>query len=480
MLCLLGDLLLKEDINFDYNIHDIGEDMMRLMHELFPICRSITGNGVRETLSIMKKYISLEKFEIPTGKKVFDWTIPNEWNILDGYIIDPNGKKIVDFKKSNLHILNYSVPIDKTIEFSELKKHIFTDSNMPDAIPYVTSYYKKNWGFCMTHNQLLKLRDGKYKVKIDSTLKPGHLTYGEFFKKGKIEDEILISTYVCHPSLCNDNLSGIVFCTLLGKILEKFSLNHSIRFLFIPETIGAITWLSLNEKNIHKIKHGLNISDIGNKGKLVYKKSRIGNTKIDEIAINVLNKVKDHSKTTEFYPYGSDERQYCSPGLNLPVGHLMREFYDITVNGKQNSGYHTSADNFSVISQDSLEEAFKICVKIILEVDGLEMEDKEESTNKIFKKKIDLQNQQYYYNLKPKCEPQLGKYNIYEEIGGMYDLEKKEMKFAFLWVLNFSDGEHSLQDISKKSGINIEIIRNASNILEEKQLISKFDTNSKN
>lgn len=461
--------------------HNIGNEMIKLMHELYPICRSITGDGVRETLSIIKKHISLEKFEVPTGKKVFDWTIPDEWNIFDGYIIDPNGEKIVDFKKSNLHILNYSTPIDRTIKFSELKDHIYTDPSMPDAIPYVTSYYKKNWGFCMTHNQLLKLRDGNYKVKIDSILKPGHLTYGEFFKKGKMVDEILISTYVCHPSLCNDNLSGLVFCTLLGKFLENFSLNHSIRFLFIPETIGAITWLSLNEKNIHKIKHGLNISDIGNKGKLVYKKSRIGNTKIDQIATNVLNEVKNDSKTMEFYPYGSDERQYCSPGLNLPVGHFMREFYDISVNGKQKSGYHTSADDFSVISQDSLEEAFKICVKIILKLDSIEtVDEKEVLTDKISKKEIDLQNQQYYYNLKPKCEPQLSKYNIYEEIGGTYNLEKKEMKFALLWVLNFSDGEHSLQDIAQKSGIGLEIIRNASNILEEKQLISKFDGNSKN
>ena len=481
MLLFLGSLVLKEVTISNDASHNIVNEMMELMHELYPICRSITGNGVRETLKIIRKHISIEKFEIASGRKVFDWTIPDEWNIFDGYIINPNGEKIIDFKKLNLHVVNYSTPIDITIELSELKKHIFTDPDMPNAVPYVTSYYKRNWGFCMTHNQLLGLEDGNYKVKIDSVLKPGYLTYGEFFKKGREKNEILISTYICHPSLCNDNLSGIVFCTMLGKFLENFSFNHSIRFLFIPETIGAITWLSLNEKNIHRIKHGLNISDIGNKGNLIYKKSRRGNTETDKTITRVLNKIDNNSKIIEFFPYGSDERQYCSPGLNLPIGHFMREFYDITANGVQKSGYHTSADDFSVISQDSLEEALKICVKIISEIDNLEMNNmKDVKTNNTSKKKIDFRNEQYYYNLKPKCEPQLGKYNIYEEIGGTYNLEKKEMKFAILWVLNFSDGENSLQNIAQKSKIDLEIIQNAASILKEKGLISEFNNNSEN
>ena len=470
------NLLLKEFTISDDMSHNIGNAMMELMHELFPICRSITGNGVRDTLKIIKKYISVEKFEIASGEKVFDWTIPNEWNILDGYIIDPDGEKIIDFKKLNLHVVNYSTPIDTTIELSELKNHIFTDESMPDAVPYVTSYYNKNWGFCMSYNQLLKLKEGNYQVKIDSTLEPGHLTYGEFFQRGKKEDEILISTYICHPSLCNDNLSGIVFCTMLANFLKRISLNHSIRFLFIPETIGAITWLSLNEKNLHKIKYGLNISDIGNKENLIYKKSRDGNTKTDSIISNILNKSEVKSEIVEFFPYGSDERQFCSPGLNLPVGHLLREFYDTSIGGVQKSGYHTSADNFSVISQDSLEEAFKICIKIILELDNSKMtKEKYFEKNDACDKKIDFRNEQFYYNLKPKCEPQLGKYGIYEEIGGSYNLKKKEMKFAVLWVLNFSDGVHSLQDIAKRSKISLEIIQKAAYVLKEKKLISEIN-----
>ena len=472
----MGDLLLKEDINFDYNIHDIGEDMMKLMHELFPICRSITGNGVRETLDIINEHISLKKVEIPSGKEVFDWTIPDEWNINDGYIIGPNGEKIIDFKKLNLHILNYSTPIEKIIELDDLKKHIFSDPNLPEVVPYVTSYYKKNWGFCMSQNQLDGLKEGKYKIKIDSILEPGNLTFGEFYIKGKNEEEIIISTYICHPSMCNDNLSGIVLCTLLAKFFKNISLNYSIRFLFIPETIGAIAWLSLNERNLSKIKHALNISDIGNKGKIIYKKSRRGNAQVDKIVRNILDDNHVSSKTIEFFPYGSDERQFCSPGINLPMGHLMREFYDITNDGIQKSGYHTSGDNFSIISQESLEEAYKICIQIIFELNKIDVIKKEKEDDR----NINFPNEEYYYNLKPKCEPQLGKYNIYEEIGeqeigGRYDINKKEMRYAIFWVLNYSDGNYSLKEISQKSEIEMEIIKKVADILEQKKLIKKIE-----
>jgi len=481
LLRFLGNLLLKEITISDDMSHELGNDMMKLMHDLFPICRSITGDGVRKTLEIINEYVLVEKFEISSGKKVFDWIIPDEWNITDGYIIDPNGEKIVDFKKLNLHVLNYSTPIDTIIELSELKKHIFTDPDMPERVPYVTSYYKKNWGFCMSHNQLLGLKDGTYKIKIDSVLKSGSLTFGEFFIKGKSEEEILISTYICHPSLCNDNLSGIVLCTMLAKFFKKIPLNHSVRFLFIPETIGAVTWLSLNEKNLHKIKHGLNISDIGNKGDLIYKKSRRGNAKVDIVVPEILNKTRTRSKIVKFFPYGSDERQFCSPGLNLPVGHLMREFYDTSVNGVQKSGYHTSGDDFSIISQESLQEAFNICVKIIFELDNSQMMEQDDTESKdVSDSNTRFRDDEYFYNLRPKCEPQLGKYNIYDEIGGMYNIKKKELKFAILWVLNYSDGNHSLQNIAKKSEIKLEIIRNAAEILKQKGLISEFHNKSIN
>jgi aminopeptidase-like protein len=247
------------------------------MKSLFPICRSITGNGVRETLKIIQKYIPLTIHEIPTGTKAFDWTIPKEWNIDDGYILDSNQNKIIDFKKSNLHVLNYSIPIDKKITFSELKEHIHTLPEQPDAIPYLTSYYNEEWGFCMSHNDFLKLSDEEYHVVIKSTLQDGSLTYGEYYVKGKIQDEFVLTCYVCHPSLCNDNLSGTVLITFIAKLLSKIKPYYSYRFLFIPETIGAIAWLSKNESNIKKIKHGLVATCVGDPGDVTYKRSRNGN-----------------------------------------------------------------------------------------------------------------------------------------------------------------------------------------------------------
>ena len=229
--------------------------MYELMEELFPICRSITGNGVRNTLKIIQKHIPLEIQEVTTGTQVFDWTIPKEWNIHDAYVIDPTGKKIIDFKKSNLHILNYSTPIKKKIKLDELKKHLYTLPDMPNLIPYRTSYYKENWGFCLPHNEFLKFEDGEYEVFIDSSLTEGSLSYGEFFIKGEISDEILVSCYVCHPSMCNDNLSGVVLATFLAKQLSIMNTRYSIRVLFIPETIGAITWLFLNRKKTYSHNH---------------------------------------------------------------------------------------------------------------------------------------------------------------------------------------------------------------------------------
>jgi len=314
-------------------------DMIRLMEELYPICRSITGNGVRQTLEIIKSHIDLDINEIPTGTKVFDWTIPKEWNINDAYVIDPSGKKIIDFKKSNLHILNYSIPIKKKVNLEELKNHLYSLPEQPDIIPYRTSYYQPNWGFCISHNELKKFKNGEYEVFIDSSLEAGKLTYGEFLIKGEVSDEVLISCYVCHPSMCNDNLSGIVLATFLAKYLKNFKLHYTYRFLFIPETIGSIAWLSINEKSAFKIKYGLVATCVGDPGNFTYKKSRIGNSEIDNIAIHVLKNSGKEFKILDFFPLGSDERQFCSPGFNLPVGVLARTIY------AQFDEYHTSADN---------------------------------------------------------------------------------------------------------------------------------------
>ena len=449
----------------------IGEEMFQLMEELFPICRSITGNGVRKTLENIKKKVSIEQHEIPTNTKIFDWIVPKEWNITDGYIINmDNGEKIVDFKESNLHVVNYSIPIDKTVTLTELKEHVFTIPELPTTIPYVTSYYSENWGFCMTHKQFKNLKDTMYKVVIKSTLENGYLTYGEFFIQGKSNQEILLSTYICHPSLCNDNLSGIVLATLLAKYLQNFKLKYSIRFLFIPETIGAITWLSKNENKITKIKHGLVLTQLGNRGDFIYKKSRMGDAEIDQTVINVLKKTESKFKVLDFYPWGSDERQYCSPGFNLPVGSLMRSlpYYENT------KEYHTSDDNMEFMSKKSLAESFKKYIQILAD---LEENFKDGTCSDLNKNKklrnIKDPNEDYYVNLNPKCEPQLGRRGLYNSIGGQYKNKEKETKQALFWVLNLSDEFHTLKNISKISNINLKVIEDMAKLLEKNKLLVK-------
>lgn len=445
---------------------EIGMEMFEIMEELFPICRSITGDGVRLTLEIIRKIIDLKIYEIPSGTKVFDWDIPKEWNIKDAYIIDPEGKKIVDFKISNLHVLNYSIPINKKISLTELKKHIHTIPEKPDLIPYVTSYYSENWGFCMSHKQFLALKEGEYHVVIDSTLEDGFLTYGEYFIPGKNSDEILLSCYVCHPSMCNDNLSGIVLATILAKYLKNFENNYSIRIIFVPETIGAITWIKQNEKKLSKIKHGLVATCLGDSGQFTYKKSRQGNAEIDNTVIKILEKTESDFKIVDFFPWGSDERQFCSPGFNLPIGSLMRSMYG----SKDFPEYHTSADNLEFVTENSLKESFLKYTEIITTLDKnysktlsiSEIENKQTSGSKTFK------------NLFPKCEPQLGKRGIYRQLGGQNNsIQTRKDEFAIFWVLNLSDGNHSISDIVEISGFDENVIWNAVNILVENKILEK-------
>ena len=413
--------------------------MYELMEELFPICRSITGNGVRNTLKIIQKHIPLEIQEVTTGTQVFDWTIPKEWNIHDAYVIDPTGKKIIDFKKSNLHILNYSTPIKKKIKLDELKKHLYTLPDMPNLIPYRTSYYKENWGFCLPHNEFLKFEDGEYEVFIDSSLTEGSLSYGEFFIKGEISDEILVSCYVCHPSMCNDNLSGVVLATFLAKQLSIMNTRYSIRVLFIPETIGAITWLFLNRKKIKSIKHGLVITCAGDSGNLTYKKSRRGDAEIDHVAEKVLKDSKSPFTILDFFPTGSDERQFCSPGFNLCVGSLFRSRY-----GKFPE-YHTSADNLSFVKKESLMDSYEKCMEIIFV----------------------LENNRKYINKNPMCEPQLGKYGLYNLVGSSKNSDSLTNQIVLLWILNMSDGNNTLVDISEKSGYTFrEILSGVKNLVK--------------
>lgn len=415
--------------------------MHRLIAELFPICRSITGNGVRQTLRILQGHIPLEMREVPTGTKVFDWTVPKEWNIHDAFIKNSKGEKVVDFLQSNLHVVNYSVPVQQRMALSELKEHLFTIPEHPDWIPYRTSYYKESWGFCLSQRQLEALNEDEYEVCIDSTLENGHLTYGEYFLPGESLNEILISCHTCHPSLCNDNLSGVALAVSLAKHLGSLPRHYSYRVLFIPGTIGAITWLALNEDKLPNIKHGLVLSGIGDAGKLHYKKSRHGRAEIDQAAAHVLRHSGYPYEILEFSPYGYDERQYCSPGINLAVGRLSR-----TPHGTFPE-YHTSADNLEFVHPEKLGESFGACVEILSV----------------------LENNGTFVNQNPKCEPQLGKRGLYRVIGGEPDAGLSEM--AMLWVLNLSDGGHTLLDIAERAGIRFELIHRAAWVLREHQLL---------
>ncbi|MGH9893654.1 MAG: DUF4910 domain-containing protein, partial [bacterium] len=317
--------------------------MYELIQELYPICRSITGDGVRETLKVIGDRIDLEIHEVPTGTAIFDWTVPQEWNIRDAYVKNLDGERIIDFKESNLHVLGYSTPVSGQVSLEELKTHLHTLPEHPEWIPYRTSYYTERWGFCLAHRDLEKLSDDEYEVRVDSSLEEGSLTYGESFLPGETADEVLIHTHVCHPSLCNDNLSGIALAAYLAKGLSSAARRYSYRFVFAPGTIGALTWLSRNEHRVDRIKHGMVISNVGDPGGLTYKKSRGGDAEIDRAAAHILRYRAGDAQIVEFSPLGYDERQYCSPGFDLPLGSLSR-----TSHGKFPE-YHTSADDLDFV-----------------------------------------------------------------------------------------------------------------------------------
>jgi aminopeptidase-like protein len=419
----------------------VGQELHSFATELFPICRSITGNGIRRTLAMIQNQIPLQMSEVPSGTAVFDWTVPKEWNIRDAYIRIPGDERVVDFRKSNLHVVNYSKPVQATLSLSELKPRLFTIPDHPDWIPYRTSYYKEDWGFCLSHNQLLALEERSYEVCIDSTLESGHLSYGECYLPGRSTEEILISCHACHPSLANDNLSGLTVATHLAKLLSGKDLRFSYRFLFIPGTIGAITWLARNKDAAARIRNGLVLTCIGDEGAFHYKKSRQGNADIDRATTHTLRGNTASPVVLDFTPYGYDERQYCSPGFNLPVGCLMRSVWGTFPE------YHTSADNLSFIHPKQLAESLRVCAGI-LDI---------------------LENDTRYHNLNPFCEPQLGKRNLYRSVGGGPIAEEIN---ARLWVLNLSDGHHSLLDIAERSGVSFFKIHEAAELLKENGLLA--------
>ena len=410
---------------------ELGNEIYQLIEKLFPLCRSITGNGVRSTLKILQEHIPLDIIEVPTGTCVFDWEVPKEWNIRDAYIKNAEGQKIVDFKKNNLHVVSYSLPINKKLTLAELKPHLHTLPEQPEWIPYRTSYYNETWGFCLSHNLLESLDDGEYEICIDSSLESGSLTYGEYFKQGETDEEVLLFAHCCHPSLCNDNLSGLAMLTLLAKQLSQQVTRYSYRFVFTPATIGSITWLSQNESKLGNIKHGLVAAVAGDPGQLTYKKTRNGNCEIDRAVLNVLCNERDSHDVLEFSPYGYDERQFSSPGINLNVGRLTR-----TPNGCYPE-YHTSADNLDLVKPDALADSLDAYWQVINV----------------------LESNQKFINTSPKCEPQLGRRGLYRKTGGHKDIGKVE--FAYLWVLNMSDGEHSLLDIAEQAELSFDVVRHA-------------------
>jgi len=396
--------------------------MYELVKRLFPICRSITGNGVRETLKIIHEYIPIKIHEVPTGTKVFDWTVPKEWNIKNAYVEDENGKKIIDFKKTNLHVVGYSVPVNKVVSLSELQEHLYSLPEQPQAIPYVISYYQERWGFCIAHKDREKLKEGRYKVFIDSELKDGFLTYGELVIPGKSEKEVFFSTYVCHPSLTNNELSGPVVTTFLAKWILNRPRKYTHRIIFIPETIGSITYLSKNLKVMKKnMIAGFNVSCVGDDRVYSYLPTRNGNTYTDKVALNVLSFRHPDFIKYSFLEKGSDERQYNAPGVDLPVCCVMRSKYGTYPE------YHTSLDNLDFVSPEGLLGSYDVLRECLI-----------------------LIEKNCKYKINCLCEPQLGKRGLYPTVStkATPKIVRSMMNF-----IAYADGENDLIDISNRINV---------------------------
>jgi len=414
------------------------------MEELYPICRSITGDGVRRTLAAIGQRIPLRISEVPSGTPLFDWEVPREWNVAEAWIEDPSGRRVVDLRDHSLHLMSYSIPIDSVMSLEELRPHLHALPDHPDWIPYRTSYYREDWGFCLTQRTLDALRPGRYRVHIASSLVAGSLTFAECVIGGASTDEVLIFTHICHPSLCNDNLTGLALATTLAAQLREAQPSLTHRFVFAPGTIGSLAWLARNESRLSRIRHGLVVGLLGDRGPLTYKRSRRMTATIDRIACHVLPQVSSAARIIDFSPYGYDERQLCSPGFNLPVGRLTR-----TPNNEYPE-YHSSADNFGLIDASALAESLLACAGILRVADR-------DAT---------------YINLNPKGEPRLGKRGLYRSTGGMHP---GEFEHALLWVLNQSDGAMGLVDIAQRSGLGFDVIAHAADALEQVGLLRRAD-----
>lgn len=418
-----------------------GNQIYQLVSELFPINRSITGNGVRHSFEIIKNYIPVRTHEVPSGSDALDWKVPMEWNLKKAFIKDGIGKTIVDFNDNNLHVLGYSTPINKVMSLEELDEHLYSIPENPKAIPYRTSYYKKQWGFCLSHNQRKRLKKGKYRVLIESSLTKGSLTYGDLVIPGKSKREILLSTYICHPSMANDNLSGVALATFLAKwLLATKDRHYSYRFIFVPETIGALVYLNKHRNWLQKqVDAGFVLTCLGSESPFSLMPSKYGDTLADKVSKYVLEAARKPYNSYSFLTRGSDERQYCSPGIELPVVSVMRSKYC------EYPEYHTSQDNLQFVTPKALEESFFIYQKLIniLEINRV-------------------------YQAKCLGEPQMGKRNMYPSIGMPYlPLETEKI----MNLLMYADGHNDLLAINKLTGASIESLHEIAAVLTKLDLL---------
>ena len=419
----------------------LGSQMYNLARRLFPICRSITGTGVRETLRILQEYIPLVTYEVPTGTPVFDWIVPKEWNIKDAWIADSQGNKIVEFSKNNLHVIGYAIPVDKKVSLSELQDHLYSLEEQPDAIPYVTSYYEERWGFCMTHRARSALREDTFHVFIDSELKNGSLTYGELIIPGKTEKEIFFSTYICHPSMANNELSGPIVASFLVRWIQEVSRKYTYRIVFIPETIGSLTYLSRNLETMRSnVIAGFNITCVGDDRAFSYVPSRYGNTLADKIALRVLKARHPNFIAYTYLDRGSDERQYCSPRVDLPVVSIMRSKYGTYPE------YHTSLDNLDLVTPAGLQGSYDIlkeCVDV-------------------------LENSKIYQAIYP-GEPQFGKRGLYPTLSRRGSVDYSVQ--ILLDILAYADSTNDLQAMADILHVSVQELTPLIEVLHSANLI---------
>jgi aminopeptidase-like protein len=421
-----------------------GLALQRFVSDLYPICRSITGNGVRKTLALIGQRIPLAIREVPSGARVFDWEVPSEWNVEGASLSDPEGRKIADFRDHNLHLVSYSEPVRRRLPLEELRSHLHSMPDHPDWIPYRTSYYTRAWGFCLRDRDLARLAPGEYFAEVDASLGRGSLTYGEWVLPGRGRREVLLFTHICHPSLANDNCAGIAVATALAQWLASAPRRFAYRLVFAPGTIGSLCWLKANETRLGRVAHGLVLGLLGDPAPLTYKASRRGDCEIDRVAAYVLGTSEFGGRVIGFDPYGYDERQLCSPGFNLPVGRLTR-----SINGGYPQ-YHSSADDLDLVRPEALEQSLEACKRIVTV----------------------LEENRRWINTSPKGEPRLGKRGLYGSVGGRSPAERER---AMLWILNQSDGTRPLLDIVQRSAMGFGEIAQAAAALSDAGLLRAAD-----